>query len=128
MRALLDTHTFLWWIADSSKLSKKVYNIIKSTKNELFISAVSGWEIAIKAKLGRLRISGKLELFLSEQFSINAFQILPITISHALHVYSLPNIHRDPFDHMLIAQAQLEDLPILTFDREIAKYKVRVIW
>lgn len=128
MRALLDTHTFLWWITDSSKLSKKVYNIIKNKKNELYISAVSGWEIAIKARLGRLRIAGKLELFLSEQFSINAFQILPITISHSLHVYSLPNIHRDPFDHMLIAQAQLEDLTILTIDSDIAKYKVRVIW
>jgi PIN domain nuclease of toxin-antitoxin system len=128
MKALLDTHTFLWWITDNPKLSSRVRKIISDGKNELFLSAASGWEIAIKAQLGRIKIPDKPELFISEQMVANAIQGLPIQISHALHVYNLPAYHRDPFDRMLVAQAQLEGLPILTDDPQISQYPVKVIW
>lgn len=128
MKVLLDTHTFLWWITDNPKLSSRVRKIIGDGKNELFLSAASGWEIAIKAQLGRIKIPDKPELFISEQMVANAIQGLPIQISHAVHVYNLPTHHRDPFDRMLVAQSQLEGLPILTDDPQISQYPVKVIW
>ncbi len=128
MKALLDTHTFLWWITDNPRLSSRVRKIIGDGKNELFLSAASGWEIAIKAQLGRIKIPDKPELFISEQMVANAIQGLPIQISHAVHVYNLPVHHRDPFDRMLVAQSQLEGLPILTDDLQISQYPVKVIW
>jgi PIN domain nuclease of toxin-antitoxin system len=128
MKVLLDTHTFLWWITDNPKLSSHVSKIIGDGRNELFLSAASGWEIAIKAKLGRIKIPDKPEQFVSEQMVANAIQGLPIQISHALHIYNLPYHHRDPFDRMLVAQAQLEGLPILTDDPQISQYPVKVIW
>lgn len=128
MKVLLDTHTFLWWVTDSPKLSSRVRKIISDGKNELFLSAVSGWEIAIKAQLGRIQIPDKPQTFISEQMVANAIQGLPIQISHAVHIYNLPTHHRDPFDRMLVAQAQLEKLPILTDDPQISQYPVKVIW
>ena len=128
MRALLDTHAFLWWITDNPQLSSRVREIISDGNNELFLSAASGWEIAIKAQLGRLNLPDNLEHFISEQLTINAIYGLPIQMSHALHVSVLPNHHHDPFDRILVAQAQLENLAILTADPRIARYPVKVIW
>lgn len=128
MRALLDTHTFLWWITDDPRLSPRARRIIENGENHLFLSAASGWEMAIKAKLGRLQLPGDLERFIIEQLSLNAIESLPIQMAHALHVYRLPDHHRDPFDRLLIAQAQLENLPILTADPQIARYLVKTIW
>ena len=128
MRLLLDTHTFLWWISNDTRLSSRAREIISNGNNELLLSAASGWEIAIKVRLGRLQLPYEPERFIPEQLVINAIQSLPIKISHALHTYSLPIYHRDPFDRIIIAQAQLEGLPILTSDPQIAKYKVEIIW
>lgn len=128
MRVLLDTHTFLWWISNDTRLSSRARDIISNGNNELLLSAASGWEIAIKVRLGRLQLPYEPERFIPEQLVINAIQSLPIKISHALHTYSLPIYHRDPFDRIIIAQAQLEGLPILTSDPQIAKYKVEIIW
>ncbi len=128
MRALLDTHAFLWWITDDSRLSAHAREIIGDGSHTLFFSAASGWEIAIKAQLGRLKLPDKADAFVMEQLSANAFNSLPIQLSHALHIFNLPHHHRDPFDRMLIAQSQLEGLPILTADPLIAQYQVEVIW
>ncbi len=128
MRALLDTHAFLWWITDDPRLSRKVREIISDGENDLFLSAASGWEIVIKAKLGKLQLPDNLESFIAEQMALNAIESLPVKMSHALHVYEFPHYHRDPFDRMLISQAQLENLPILTVDPQIARYTVKVIW
>ena len=128
MRVLLDTHTFLWWISNDTRLSSRAREIISDGNNELLLSAASGWEIAIKVRLGRLQLPYEPERFIPEQLVINAIQSLPIKMSHALHTYSLPIYHRDPFDRIIIAQAQLEGLPILTSDSQIAKYKVEIIW
>jgi len=84
--------------------------------------------MAIKAQLGRLKLADNLERFISEQLAINAIYSLPVQMSHALHVYTLPNHHGDPFDRMLVAQAQLENLPLLTNDPQIARYPVEIIW
>ncbi len=128
MRLLLDTHTFLWWIADDPRLSKKACEVIGDGKNQLFLSAASGWEIAVKARLGRLQMPDDLERFILEQTALNAIENLPVILSHTLHVYTLPDYHRDPFDRLLISQAQLEGLPILTADPQISQYSVEVVW
>ncbi len=128
MRALLDTHAFLWWITDDPRLSAHAREIIGDGGHVLFFSAASGWEIVIKAQLGRLQLPDKADSFILEQLSANAFNSLPIQLSHALHSYTLPNHHRDPFDRMLVAQSQLEGLPILTADPLISQYQVEVIW
>jgi PIN domain nuclease of toxin-antitoxin system len=128
MNVLLDTHAFLWWIDNNPKLSSCASGIISDAGNAIFLSAVSGWEIAIKARLGKLMLPGDLERFIADQLAANAFSGLPIQLSHALHVYTLPAIHRDSFDRILVAQSQLEDMPILTADLQIARYPVEVIW
>lgn len=128
MNVLLDTHAFLWWIDNNPKLSSRASGIISDAGNAIFLSAVSGWEIVIKARLGKLTLPDDLERFIADQLVTNAFSGLPIQLSHALHVYTLPPIHRDPFDRILVAQSQLEDMPILTADLQIAKYSVEVIW
>lgn len=128
MKVLLDTQTFLWWIANDSQLSERARTVIEDADHQLFLSAASGWEIAIKTRIGKLRLADDLQGFVSEQLRINAIQVLPIQMAHALHVAALPDHHRDPFDRMLVAQSQLEQLPILTIDPQIAQYSVTVIW
>ncbi len=113
MNALLDTHVFLWWITDRDLLSEAARQLIADGGNTLYLSASSAWEIAIKARLGKLKISEDLERFIAEQMTVNAFLSLPIQLSHALHVYALPNHHRDPFDRMLIARRSLKTCPSL---------------
>jgi PIN domain nuclease of toxin-antitoxin system len=128
MKALLDTHVFLWWINDDKRLSSFAPDVISDANNELFVSAATGWEIAIKAQIGRLELPGEAQHFVAEQLRINAFKPLPIGMNHALHVSTLPDLHRDPFDRMLIAQAQMENMPILSVDPNIRKYQIEIIW
>ena len=128
MRALLDTHAFLWWISNDLRLSERAREIIADGHNELFFSAASGWEISIKAGLGRLEVPEDLQRFISDQISRNAFQSLPIYLSHALHTRVLPDHHQDPFDRILISQAILEEMPLLSSDPQIPRYPVEVVW
>ncbi len=128
MRILLDTHTFLWWITADDRLSPRSIELISDGNNELLFSTASGWEIAIKAGLGRLDIPDPLDRFVSEHLFRNHIGVLPVQLSHALHVHSLPYHHRDPFDRMLVAQAQLEKLPVLSSDQRIANYEIEVLW
>lgn len=128
MRALLDTHTFLWWTTDDPQLSPRGREIIGDASNQLFLSTASGWEMAIKARLGKLHLPNDLESFVTGQLVINSIESVPVQMSHALHTYALPDYHRDPFDRLLVAQARLENLPILTADPQISRYSVEVIW
>ena len=128
MRALLDTHTFLWWNLDDPLLSAEARTIIGTGQNEIFLSAASAWEIAIKAAKGRLKLPEPPEKYVSDRMRLHHFSALPVELSHALEVYRLPPIHTDPFDWLLIAQSQLEDLPILTANADIGRYQVQVIW
>ena len=128
MRYILDTHTFLWWIADRDLLSEHARRVIQDGDNTLYLSAASGWEIAIKTRLGRLQLPGELEKVIPEQMSLNAIQGLPIQMGHALRIQALPDHQRDPFDRLLVAQSQVEGLPILTADPQISQYEVDVVW
>lgn len=128
MKALLDTHTFLWWINDAPQLSRDARQIIGNGENEIFLSAASGWEMVIKAGLGKLILPADVTAFVLEQMFINAITPLSVQLHHALHVYTLPALHRDPFDRMIIAQAQVEGLPILTADPRFSEYQVEVVW
>lgn len=128
MKALLDTPTFLWWITDDARLSPSVRQLMGNGQNRLFFSAASGWEIAIKTRLGRLDLPGEPAAFILGQLACNAIEVLPVQLSHALEVYALPDHHRDPFDRLLIAQSQVEGLPLLTRDPLIAQYAVDTIW
>ncbi len=128
MRALLDTHTFLWWNLDAPQLSAEALEFIAKGSNEIFLSAASAWEIAIKAAKGRLTLPEPPDQYVAERMRLHRFSALPIELSHALEVYRLPDIHQDPFDRLLIAQSQLEDIPLLTADPEIHRYRVEVIW
>lgn len=128
MRHLLDSHTFLWWVADDRQLSPTVRKIIEAPEHEILFSAASAWELVIKAQLGRLDLSADPAAFLRQQMMINGFVPLSITMEHAVRVAGLPPLHRDPFDRILIAQALLENVPLLTADRLISQYQVPVVW
>jgi len=128
MRILLDTHALLWWLTDRPQLSERAREVIGNGENQVFVSAASGWEIAIKTRLGRLALPDAPERFIPEQLRLNAMLDLPISLHHALHIHSLPNHHRDSFDRILVAQSQLEGLPIVSADPVIAQYAVQVIW
>lgn len=125
---MLDTHAFLWWISDSPELSDAARETIADGRNAPVFSAVSGWEIAVKAGLGKLDLPDSPAEFVNEQLSQNSLEVLPVHLRHALGVYGLPDHHRDPFDRLLISQAVAETLPILTADPEISRYPVETIW
>lgn len=128
MRLLLDTHAFLWWIADDTRLSGRARELIADSANDVYFSVASGWEIVVKAGLRRVLLPDDPDRFISEQLSVNAFQVLPVHLRHALRIYTLPDLHRDPFDRMLVAQAVSEELVLLSGDPQIARYPVEVVW
>ena len=128
MRYLLDTYTFLWWNIDDAQLSSLAKEIIANGDNEIFLSAATAWEIAIKAARGRLELPEDPTRYVSNRLSLHGFQALPIQIHHAVQVYKLPMHHADPFDRLLIAQSQLESMPLISIDSEIRKYEVDVVW
>jgi PIN domain nuclease of toxin-antitoxin system len=128
MRYLLDTHAFLWFVTDDSRISPKAKSIIKDNHNEIYFSAASAWEMSIKSRLGRLTIEGELEPFIVQQLAENSFSPLSITISHSIYTSTLPEIHKDPFDRMIIAQSKVENMSLISKDKNIKKYKVPIVW
>ena len=125
MKLLLDTHTFLWWCADDPRLSEAARQEIADAGNEVYVSAVSSWEIAIKTRIGKLELGEVPEAFMLRMVARHAFGVLPIAMLHTLRDYGLPVHHADPFDRLLIAQAQLEGLTLVTNDDKIAHYDVQ---
>ena len=128
MKALLDTHTFLWWNLNDSQLSDKVREFISDGRNEIFLSAASTWEIAIKAAKGRLKLPDAPDQYVADRIRLHGFSALPIEISHTLQAYELPPIHADPFDRLLVAQAMAEAIPLLTADKQLTAYLIECIW
>ncbi|MDA8344127.1 MAG: type II toxin-antitoxin system VapC family toxin [Thermaerobacter sp.] len=128
MRLLLDTHTFLWWISDDPQLSPSARAAIGDSRNEVFFSAVSAWELAIKAGLGKLQLNEDLPLFVHEQLLENRFVPLPMSIEHALRVQELPRHHQDPFDRALVSQAKSEGLSLVSRDSILREYPIDVLW
>ncbi|WP_287370397.1 type II toxin-antitoxin system VapC family toxin [Oceanithermus sp.] len=127
-RLLLDTHAFLWWISDDPRLSPAAREAIADGASEVFLSAVSVWEMVIKMGLGRLELPEDLESFLARQLQVNGFRPLAMTLPHALAVRHLPDVHKDPFDRLLVAQAQHEELVLVSRDAAVRRYPVPVIW
>lgn len=128
MRAILDTHAFIWWVTDDSRLSSTAKTIITNPGNLLFLSAASAWEIVIKVRLGKLTLPEAPEIYIPSRLKMNRFESLSIQMVHALQVTSLPDLHRDPFDRIIIAQSQVEKMPIVSVDSQIIQYPVDVIW
>jgi PIN domain nuclease of toxin-antitoxin system len=128
VRLLLDTHVFLWWVTDDDRVSERAATLIADGSNDVYFSAASAWEIAIKAGLGRIELSGDEWALTPAHLERNAFQALPIHVSHAVEVIALPDIHRDPVDRMLVAQALAEHLTIVSADQELSRYGVPVVW
>ena len=124
MRLLLDTHVFIWWLTDDRRLGRPAREALTDTASVVHVSAATCWELAIKASLGRLRLEG---IDLEEEIPANGFVELPMTARHALRAGGLPKHHADPFDRMLAAQAQLEELTLVTHDRALARYGVEVL-
>lgn len=125
---LLDTHTFIWFDVQSTRLSASAKQLIADPKNRKLLSAASIWEMSIKVGNGRLQLGGDLATVVRDQVSGNGIEILPVTAEHALAVQSLPPIHRDPFDRMLVAQAIVENAVLISCDPNLAKYPVTVFW
>ena len=124
MRLLLDTHAWLWWLSDDRRLGRRARQALGNPRREVYVSAASAWEIAIKAALGKLRMA---KADLEAEIGANGFLELPIRTRHALQVGRLAPVHEDPFDRMLVAQAQVEDLAVVTGDPIFERYGVPVL-
>ncbi|TAK76088.1 MAG: type II toxin-antitoxin system VapC family toxin [Gammaproteobacteria bacterium] len=125
---LLDTHVLLWWLFDDPKLSERAKAAIASPESRVFVSSVSGWEISIKYHLGKLPHVGDLVKELSLYVRRERFEVLPISLEHAIAAGALDGKHKDPFDRMLIAQACSEKLTLISDDKMFKKYKVTLLW
>ena len=128
MQVLLDTHALLWWLSDDPALTKSARKAIAETKNTIYVSAASAWEIATKVRLGKLSSAIDLASNFTELLERELFQTLPISAEHAIRSGLLPGPHKDPFDRMLVCQAVTHGLTLLTPDRLIHQYHVNVKW
>ncbi len=128
MRALLDSHALIWWLSDDPSLTRNIREIITDTDNTLVVSAASAWELAIKYQMGKLRKVADLVSDFSGRIEREGFQLLPISAEHGIRAGLLPGLHKDPFDRMLIAQSQAENLPIISNDAVFETYGVRRLW
>ncbi|MDJ0735416.1 MAG: type II toxin-antitoxin system VapC family toxin [Nostocaceae cyanobacterium] len=128
MRILLDTHSFLWFIAGNPKLSSTARSLIEDINNQRLLSVASLWEIAIKQSLGKLTLAMPFDILIPQQLSLNSIDILHIEINHLTVVCTLPFHHRDPFDRLLIAQALVEEIPIVSADSAFDAYSVSRLW
>ena len=128
MRVLLDTHALLWWLSDDAALTRSARRTIADTKNTMIVSAASAWEIATKVRLGKLPTANDLAADFSGHLDRDGFQLLAISAEHGIRAGLLPGPHKDPFDRMLIAQAQAENVPIISNEILFESYGVRRIW
>ena len=129
MRILLDTHAFLWWASErGARLSDCARDLLSDGATDVALSLASVWEIAIKVGRGRVVLPDSVERYVPDRLRHHGFELMSIELSHAFRAGSLPRLHGDPFDRMLIAQAQVEGIAILTADPAISRYDVETIW
>ncbi|EGJ34238.1 MULTISPECIES: type II toxin-antitoxin system VapC family toxin [Moorena] len=128
MKLLLDTHTFIWLTVSQRKLSEQVKSLLADRQNELFLSLVSVWEMQIKLQLNKLSFNFPLAEVLERQQQTNDLYFLPIELDHIYALASLPLQHRDPFDRLLIAQAVVEQMPLLSIDSVFDGYPIQRLW
>jgi PIN domain nuclease of toxin-antitoxin system len=127
LRVLLDTHAYLWWLADDPELSYEARDLLADPRTSAYVSAASVWEIAIKVKLGRLDLGAAGVMADVVEIAANDFTELPIHARHAAAAGALPRHHEDPFDRMLVAQAQSEHLILVTRDEKLSAYDVMIV-
>ena len=126
-RFLIDTHCWLWWNGTPERLAPTVRTLIADASNEILFSTASAWEIAIKHGLGKLKLPDDPDSYIPERLMTNRMRVLPIGLTHTLGIGRLPLHHRDPFDRILIAQAQTENLIVITADRLFSLYDIEVL-
>jgi PIN domain nuclease of toxin-antitoxin system len=124
---LLDTHALVWWLEAKENLSRTAREAIEKSETTVFVSAASGWELAIKTQIGKFK-STELVRGLEREIQKEGFLELPISLEHALLAGSLDSPHKDPFDRMLIAQARIEKIPIVSNDRVFDRFSIRRLW
>lgn len=126
MRVLIDTHILLWFYLEPHRIRRNALNFLENTSdNEIFVSAATAWEISIKFGVGKLEIPEVPEIWFPDRVRRAGFRLLPIELQHVLRVHNLPPTHKDPFDRLLISQANVENLMIVTEDPNFAKYQVK---
>lgn len=128
MRALLDSHAFLWFLLDDRRLSDGARDCIGDATNAILVSPATLWEIAIKIRLGKYALPEAYEPFIEAQFAANDFSLLPILPRHTALLTTLPFHHRDPFDRLIVAQSLAESLPLISTDATLDAYGIRRIW
>lgn len=128
MRLLLDTHAFIWYTTDSSRLSTTGRSLIDNGDNDILLSTASVWEMAIKHSIGRLNFSVPFMEFIKQQIAVNRIEILEISFDHIEVVASLPFHHRDPFDRLIIAQSMAEQISVLSVDAIFDAYAIARLW
>lgn len=128
MDLLLDTHAFLWWLAGDTALSPSARRTIGDPGNQVLVSAVSAWEIATKVRIGKLPGAASIVATLADVLQAQGFLALPVSFAHGQAAGTLPGPHKDPFDRMLIAQAMLDDLTLVSNERLFDAYGVRRLW
>lgn len=128
MRYLLDTQAFLLWDMESGKLPSSVFELLQAKSHTLFLSIASVWEIQIKLQIGKLRLGASLTTVIENQQQNNGIELLPIQLPHIAALDQLPPHHKDPFDRLLIAQARVEDLTLISGDPVFKQYPVQVMW
>lgn len=128
MKLLLDTHTFIWWDSEPARLSPQALALCQDPQNSLLLSVASVWEMQIKLQLGKLRLTLPLAELIESQQRANNLEILPVLLAHVLALQHLPAHHKDPFDRLLIAQANVEDVALVSNDPMFPKYTNKVLW
>lgn len=128
MKLLLDTHTFIWWVIEPTKISAQALGLLQDQSNDLFLSVVSVWEMQIKLQIGKLKFNLPLAQLITKQQQTNQLSILPVTLEHVLALDSLPFHHKDPFDRLLITQANLEGAVLVSNDAIFSNYSVKLAW
>lgn len=128
MKLLLDTHAFIWWDSDPLKLSPQVLSMCQSRENILLLSVASVWEMQIKLQFGRLKLNLPLSELVAEQQQTNKIIILDVKLEHILALEKLPPHHKDPFDRLLIAQAEIEQAVLISKDQIFKEYPVKTVW
>jgi PIN domain nuclease of toxin-antitoxin system len=128
MRLLLDTHAFIWWDSAPNKLPSQILALFQDQANEIIISVASIWEMQIKSQLGKLELKLPLEEIINTQQQTNNVQVLPITLAHVLALDGLPMHHRDPFDRLLVAQTNVEEVVLVSRDKIFEQYSVKLLW
>ena len=128
MKLLLDTHTFIWWDSQPNKLSQTAFRMLQNSSNTLLLSVASIWEIQIKRQSGKLTLNQSLLEIIIQQQQNNKIEMLPVSSDHVFGLDSLPTIHKDPFDRLLIAQANVENAVLVSCDPIIAQYPVNIAW